>query len=185
MKKDFFGWLLLGMIVAAVFYLYNHLNAPEDEAQQLVQVADAQVPTQLHPLVKEKTNTLIQRTAAIGITMFITDGFRSSTDQEALYAQGRTSNGSIVTNARGGQSYHNYGLAVDFALKNAQGQAIWNMQYDGNGNGKADWMEVVEIAKDLGFDWGGDWPGFKDYPHLQMDFGLSISQLQQGYRPKE
>ena len=40
-------------------------------------------------------------------------------------------------------------------------------------------MEVVAIAKNLGFDWGGDWSGFKDYPHLQMTFGLSLRELQQ------
>lgn len=53
------------------------------------------------------------------------------------------------------------------------------MEYDGNDNGKSDWMEVVSIAKDLGFEWGGDWSGFKDYPHLQMTFGLSLRELQQ------
>ncbi len=42
------------------------------------------------------------------------------------------------------------------------------MEYDGNQNGKSDWLEVVEIAKTLGFEWGGDWKRFKDYPHLEM-----------------
>ncbi len=59
------------------------------------------------------------------------------------------------------------------------------MEYDGNNNGKSDWMEVVEIAKDLGFSWGGDFTRFKDYPHLQMDFGLSIRDLQRGKRPSD
>ena len=59
------------------------------------------------------------------------------------------------------------------------------MQYDGNQNGKADWTEVVEMASTLGFDWGGDWAQFKDYPHLQMDFGLTLADLQNGERPAE
>ncbi|MDR7245749.1 hypothetical protein J2W47_004872 [Priestia megaterium] len=42
------------------------------------------------------------------------------------------------------------------------------MEYDGNNNNKSDWMEVVAIAKNLGFEWGEDWQGFKDYPHFQM-----------------
>jgi len=42
------------------------------------------------------------------------------------------------------------------------------MEYDGNNNNQSDWMEVVDIAKNLGFEWGGDWQGFKDYPHFQM-----------------
>ena len=85
--------------------------------------------------------------------------------------------GDIVTNAKAGESLHNYGLAIDFALRLKDGSVIWDMEYDGNGNGKADWMEVVEIAKDLGFQWGGDWANFPDYPHLQIDFGLTIRDL--------
>ncbi len=89
-----------------------------------------------------------------------------------------------MTIAKGGQSYHNYGLAIDFALKLDNGNVVWDLDRDDNNNGEADWMEVVAIAKDLGFEWGGDWTSFKDYPHLQMDFGLSIRELQYGKRPK-
>lgn len=184
-KTNLFGWLLMLMLGAAFLMLFNHLNNERSTAEaDIVHVADAKAPTALNKTVEAKTNELIEQAAAQGITMFITDGFRSSSEQDQLYAKGRTVPGNVVTQARGGESYHNYGLAVDFALKNAAGQPIWDMAYDGNGNGKADWMEVVDLAKDLGFDWGGDWPGFKDYPHLQMDFGLSISQLKAGYRPK-
>ena len=84
-----------------------------------------------------------------------------------------------MTNAKGGESYHNYGLAVDFAVE-ADGEVIWDVSYDGNDNGKSDWEEVAEIAKDLGFTWGGEWEEFKDYPHLQMDFDTSIRDLQRG-----
>ncbi|PNB52989.1 peptidase M15, partial [Pseudomonas sp. GW456-E7] len=61
-----------------------------------------------------------------------------------------------------------YGLAIDFALQKKDGSIIWDLEYDGNQNGKSDWLEVVEIAKKLGFEWGGDWTRFKDYPHLEM-----------------
>ncbi len=55
----------------------------------------------------------------------------------------------------------------------------------GNDNGKSDWMEVVTIAKGLGFDWGrGLGRSSSDYPHLQMTFGLSLRELQQGKQPK-
>jgi peptidoglycan LD-endopeptidase CwlK len=43
----------------------------------------------------------------------------------------------------------------------------------------------VEMAKALGFEWGGDWAQFKDYPHLQMNFGLTLADLQNGKRPDE
>ncbi|WML38204.1 M15 family metallopeptidase [Neobacillus sp. OS1-2] len=140
-------------------------------------------PTELHPIVKERSNQLIQQSAKKGIVIVITDDFRSAEDQNRLYEKGRTANGTIVTYAKGGESYHNFGLAVDFALKTPSGDIIWDRQYDGNKNGKADWNEVVEMAKVLGFEWGGDWADFKDYPHLEMNFGLSIADLQNGDRP--
>ncbi|SEN71043.1 peptidoglycan L-alanyl-D-glutamate endopeptidase CwlK [Amphibacillus marinus] len=140
-------------------------------------------PSELHPIIVEHMETLITQAKQVGIDVVITDGFRSFEEQEQLYEQGRSNEGSIVTNAQAGQSYHNYGLAIDFALQNQAGDIIWDMAYDGNQNGESDWLEVVELAKALGFDWGGDWRHFPDYPHLQMDFGLTILQLQHGYRP--
>ncbi|MFZ7942888.1 MULTISPECIES: M15 family metallopeptidase [Bacillaceae] len=142
-------------------------------------------PTELHPIVQERSNELIQQAAKKGIVIVITDGFRSAEDQDRLYEKGRTSEGTIVTYAKGGQSYHNFGLAIDFALKTPSGNVVWDMQYDGNQNGKADWTEVVNMAKTLGFEWGGDWAKFKDYPHLEMNFGLSIADLQNGDRPAD
>ncbi|OCA81706.1 peptidase M15 [Bacillus sp. FJAT-27225] len=144
---------------------------------------DAPMPTELHPEVKQKADILVSRAAEKGITIQITEGFRSHEEQEALYAKGRTAEGNIVTHARAGESYHNFGLAVDFALVAKNGNLIWDMEYDMNGNSQSDWEEVALIAKELGFEWGGDWQNFKDYPHLQMSFGLSIRELQWGKRP--
>jgi peptidoglycan L-alanyl-D-glutamate endopeptidase CwlK len=56
---------------------------------------------------------------------------------------------------------------------------------DHNQSGEPDWQELGELGKALGFEWGGDWRSFPDYPHLQMDFGLSIRQLAAGKRPSE
>lgn len=136
-------------------------------------------PTELHPKVAENAEKLKEKAAEKDIAIQITEGFRTEERQDALYAQGRTQPGNIVTNAKGGESYHNYGLAVDFAVE-ANGEVTWDVNYDGNGNGKSDWVEVADIAKDLGFTWGGDWEEFKDYPHLQMEFGNSIRDLQEG-----
>jgi peptidoglycan LD-endopeptidase CwlK len=144
---------------------------------------DAPLPVQLHPVVSAKKDELISLAADKGINIVITQDFRSIEEQDKLYAKGRTAGGDIVTNAKGGESYHNFGLAIDFALLSINGAVIWDMNYDGNGNSRADWDEVVEIAKGLGFEWGGDWRSFKDYPHLQYDFGLSIWELQRGKRP--
>lgn len=138
----------------------------------------------MHPVVRESAIELIKRAYAADVEIQISDGYRSFAEQNELYAKGRTKPGNVVTNARGGQSYHNYGLAVDFFLVSADGKkAIWNTRVDLDKDGKRDWLEVVAIAKQLGFEWGGDWSSFPDYPHLQMSGGLSISQLQAGKRP--
>jgi peptidoglycan LD-endopeptidase CwlK len=59
----------------------------------------------------------------------------------------------------------------------------WDMRRDDNNNQIADWQEVVREAKALGFEWGGDWTSFKDYPHFQMAFGLTLTQLRAGAKP--
>ncbi|MBW7458166.1 M15 family metallopeptidase [Paenibacillus sepulcri] len=141
--------------------------------------------TSLHPIVAAKQADLIAAAAKIGIAILITDGLRTNEEQNALYRQGRGSSGQVVTNVKGGESYHNYGLAIDFALRTKDNDVIWDLEYDGNGSGSPDWLEVVDIAKGLGFTWGGDWEEFRDYPHLQMDFGYSIQELRRGGRPPQ
>lgn len=110
---------------------------------------------------------------------------RSFAEQDALYAQGRTKPGSIVTWAKGGQSFHNYGLAVDIVLlKDTNGDgtfetASWETDHDFDGDGIADWTEIVHIFTRYGWEWGGNWNKPKqDTPHFQKTFGYSISQLQ-------
>ncbi|MBY0149266.1 M15 family metallopeptidase [Neobacillus niacini] len=184
LKRNRKGKLIFTLFIAfIIFFLIknplglNFLNRLTMESDDL--------PTELHPVVKERSNQLIQQSAEKGIVILITDDFRSMEDQNALYEKGRSSEGSIVTHARGGESFHNFGLAIDFAIKTPDENIIWDMQYDGNQNGKSDWNEVVELAKALGFEWGGDWAQFKDYPHLQMNFGLTLADLQNGKRPDE
>ncbi|AIQ49508.1 hypothetical protein R70723_29200 [Paenibacillus sp. FSL R7-0273] len=138
----------------------------------------------LHPVVSAAADKLIERCYTCGVPVLITQGLRTFSEQDRLYAQGRTSAGNIVTNARGGYSFHNYGLAVDFALLLPDGSsASWDMKRDGDRDGTADWQEVVQQAKALGFEWGGDWSSFKDYPHFQMSFGLTIANLLAGAQP--
>ncbi|CAH0345809.1 M15 family metallopeptidase [Bacillus sp. CECT 9360] len=164
------------IILLPVWLVYYYLFPPDLE--------EVELPDSLHPVVAEKRDILVRRTSETGIPILITAGFRLSEEQDELYEQGRSQPGNIVTNAKGGESLHNFGLAIDFALLNKKGEAIWDMEYDGNANGKPDWDEVVAIAKEEGFEWGGDFMGqFKDYPHFQMDFGLSLRELQRGHRP--
>jgi peptidoglycan L-alanyl-D-glutamate endopeptidase CwlK len=87
-----------------------------------------------------------------------------------------------VTKAKGGQSLHNYGLAVDIVLlkdKDGNGtfeSASWETNVDFDGDGKPDWMEIVAIFKKYGWEWGGDWK-FTDKPHFQKTFGYSWQKL--------
>jgi len=139
----------------------------------------------LHPVVKMAAERLVELTYAAGVPIVITQGYRSIAEQDALYAQGRTKPGKIVTNARGGYSNHNFGVAIDFAilLPPDGKQVSWDMLRDGNANGRRDWDEAVEIAKQLGFTWGGDWKSFVDTPHFEMTFGISTANWRAGRRP--
>ena len=69
----------------------------------------------------------------------ITQGFRSTAQQDALFAQGRTTPGAIMTKAKGGQSAHNFGLAVDVTLVTPRGDD-WN--YEG-----PDWQRLIAAIR--------------------------------------
>ncbi|NJP36742.1 M15 family metallopeptidase [Bacillus luteus] len=171
--------LLVACLVAFSHINWNESEVPgEAERDPLVSAEDAVAEEGLHPLVEEAKEELLQRASDRDINVVITEGYRSPERQDELYARGRTADGDVVTNASAGESYHNYGLAIDYALETEDG-LVWDIETDFNGSGEADWLEVAEIAKDIGFEWGGDWSSFRDYPHLQMTFGLSIQELQQ------
>lgn len=140
----------------------------------------------LHPFVKAGALKTIEKSFYCGIYIVITQGYRSIDYQNKLYAQGRTAPGNIVTNAKGGRSYHNYGLAWDFALLIGDGKMIsYDTRRHTNNSKFTDWMVVVRIAIGLGFEWGGHFKTIVDMPHFQMSFGLSINDLQQGIKPPE
>lgn len=134
--------------------------------------------TGVHTVLREKARQLIQLAHREGIFLLITAGLRTMTEQNALYEQGRTKPGNIVTNARGGYSYHNYGLAFDVCVcdvKNGQLVPNWNVD--------SRWKRVGAIGQSIDLEWGGNWTSFKDYPHFQYTFDLSLTQLRQGKKP--
>jgi peptidoglycan LD-endopeptidase CwlK len=143
----------------------------------LLQRSENNMGSGMNPIVKKSALELVRRAYAEGINAQISHGMRTYAQQNELYAQGRTKKGNIVTNARGGQSNHNFGLAVDYFLTTWDGsKATWSVN--------SDWRRVAAIGKSLGFSWGGDWRSFKDYPHLEMTGGLSTAQLRAGRRPR-
>lgn len=142
--------------------------------------------TGLLPVVKDATIKLIEHTYNLGIPILITQGFRTYAQQNDLYAQGRAKSGKIVTNAKGGYSNHNFGVAIDFCLLLSDGKNVsWDTLKDGNLDSLPDWSQVVDVAKKLGFAWGGDWRSFKDLPHFEMTFGLTTEQYRAGKRPTQ
>jgi len=117
---------------------------------------------------------------------------RTFKEQDALYAQGRSimfdTKGKrlgIVTNAKGGQSIHNYGLALDIVLITNGKVASWDTAKDFDKDGKPDWMEIVEIFKNAGWTWGGDWKKFKDAPHFEKPLGYTWQQLLAKHQSKD
>ncbi|MFS0860067.1 M15 family metallopeptidase [Paenibacillus taichungensis] len=184
-RKSSLRFWIVATFLLSIIYVWLQQKGDTYDIWPRTNVQEAVPITRLHPVVAESEKLLVRKAARRGIEVVITHDFRSIDEQNALYNQGRSLSGNIVTNAKGGESYHNYGLAIDFALRTPEGDVVWDMERDDNGNGKPDWLEVVELAKELGFTWGGDWANFPDYPHLQMDFGLSINDLKRGKRPPD
>lgn len=134
----------------------------------------------LHPKVRQDAIgawTECQAAMPDNVQIIVVQGLRSFAEENALYAQGRTTPGEIVSWATAGESYHNYGLAFDFAMVT---------------NGKDDnvvgphWMKVVEIMKKHGWGWGGpvsqggSFPDNKpDEDHFEKHFGINWRTLLQ------
>ena len=129
----------------------------------------------LLPVVKGKAEAFLKACKAEGIDVLITSTLRDKESQAALYAQGRTTPGKIVTNAKAGQSFHNYGCAFDFV------PLI---------NGKAQWEDTKlfercgVIAEKQGLEWAGRWKSFTETAHCQYIGGLSLADLQMGKQVK-
>lgn len=129
---------------------------------------------ELHPRLQEKVEQLKTLCTKEGLILGIGECFRSVAEQDALYAQGRTKPGNIVTNAKGStySSQHQWGIAVDF-FKNVKGHAYDDASF---------FSRVGTLAKSIGLAWGGDWKGFVDKPHLYLpDWGADASKLKKQY----
>lgn len=114
--------------------------------------------------------------SSLGCDYIGISGNRTYAEQDKLYAQGRTAAGKIVTNAKGGQSNHNFAIAMDFGV-------FKNKKYLDSGT-KAEKslasgihrMVAEKLAKKHGLEWGGSWTSFKDQPHFEVKTGLSMAE---------
>lgn len=125
----------------------------------------------LHPKIRNEVPTILAEIQSKGIGIRITQGLRTFEEQANIYNQGRTLPGKIVSNAKPGSSFHQYGCAVDFCLLHSDGSVSFSMSEDLNKNKLSDWKEVVNIFKSHGWSWGGDWVHSKDTPHFEKTFG--------------
>lgn len=121
--------------------------------------------SKLHPSVRNEVSKIINECdkALTGrAKVRITQGLRTFEEQQKLYNQRPK-----VTNAKAGQSVHNYGFAVDICLIIDGKVASWDTAKDWDNDKIADWYEVVKIFAKYGWEWGGNWKTFKDMPHFE------------------
>lgn len=112
----------------------------------------------LDALVQPYARALYFKARGNGITVNIISGLRTFQEQDALYAQGRTSPGDIVTNARAGHSVHNFGLAFDVGVFEGGRFLAESPRY----------KAVGALGLELGLEWGGNWKTIVDEPHFQL-----------------
>ena len=123
----------------------------------------------LLPPAQTKARDFMEACLAAGIPLKIICGTRSYEEQDDLYAHGRTKDGPIVTKARGGYSWHNFGIAWDIGIFDG-------IRYIGE---SPLYAKAGEIGKQLGLEWGGDWTGIEDQPHFQLKIGLTLAECRE------
>lgn len=124
-------------------------------------------PQMLHEPLRKRWQHLKKNWDVDGREPFLTATYRDREEQQMLYEQGKT-------NAKPGQSLHNYdpAYAFDFAFRKPDGTIDWSWQL---------YEELGEKGKELGLEWGGDWPGLRDGTHLQMP--MTYKQAEEGDIP--
>lgn len=142
----------------------------------------------LHPKVRDTFKKFIEEAEdGLNITLRIVQGLRTFAEQKAIYDQGRSTPGKIVSNAKPGSSYHNYGLAVDLGVIE-NGKINWNFDY----------KRINAYAKKYGIIWGADWDNdgltkadgdkdetLVDAPHFQLTLGYTWRTLLLKYNQKD
>lgn len=131
----------------------------------------------VHPELADKVRKMADMLAVSGIEIRVTQGLRSWADQLNLWLKGRDRDGNVidpkavVTNARPGYSWHNFGLAVDVApFKDTAAGAIpdWDVTHPV-------WKRIVSVGESLGLVSGSEWRTFPDWPHFQLTGTLPTS----------
>jgi peptidoglycan L-alanyl-D-glutamate endopeptidase CwlK len=132
----------------------------------------------LHLRAQAGARKLLGLAAGAGLTARLISGTRSYAEQDRLFNQGRYGNpGRRVTNARGGRSNHNFGIAWDIGLFDADGRYLTGDTASELG----EYRRLGETARPLGLEWGGDWQSLPDVPHYQMRTGLDVAKTRRRF----
>ena len=127
---------------------------------------------ELIPQAKERVEKFLALCKEHNIDLLVTSTYRDADSQNALYAQGRTAPGKIVTNAKAGDSWHNWRCAVD-VVPLVNGKPDWDGSHPV-------WAEIGRLGKEAGLEWAGEWHSFKELAHFQYTGGLTLAQLKTG-----
>lgn len=128
---------------------------------------------ELLPVVKDAATRALAKCKEAGLDVLVTCTYRTAQEQQALYNQGRTTPGKKVTNAKPGQSFHEYRVALDL-------YPLVNGKPDFAGSQIETWKKIAGFFKAEGFEWAYEWKTFKEMPHFQMTGGHPLSYFQNG-----
>jgi peptidoglycan LD-endopeptidase CwlK len=138
--------------------------------------------SKIYPAFLLKISKVLDDCLDQGHVYVATSGYRSYKEQDLLFAQGRTAPGKICTKARGGQSAHNLGLAMDFARdldpRTPGLQPSWDLK---------DMQNLIDNSVAYNLNPGANWTSFKDVPHVDIGIkrhGITLAQLDAIYRKK-
>ena len=145
--------------------IYRHIVRPQASAtvaftgpRDQANARSERMIAPLLPHVRPYARALYFKARDNGIAINIISGTRTHAEQDALYAQGRTTGGEIVTNARGGYSNHNFGIAFDIGVFSGNRYLPESPLY----------KAVGALGMELGLEWGGNWTSIVDQPHFQL-----------------
>ena len=145
--------------------IYRHIVRPQASAtvaftgpRDQANARSERMIATLLPHVRPYARALYFKARDNGIAINIISGTRTHAEQDALYAQGRTTGGEIVTNARGGYSNHNFGIAFDIGVFSGNRYLPESPLY----------KAVGALGMELGLEWGGNWTSIVDQPHFQL-----------------
>lgn len=159
--------------------IYNHIVQPIKQETMVTLLdpgtdrLDERSEKNIATLVSEVqpyARALVHKAASVGIEIRVISGLRTYAEQDALYAQGRTASGEKVTNAKGGESNHNFGIAFDIGIFEGAAYLDESPKY----------KTVGMLGVDLGLEWGGNWKTIHDQPHFQLrpDWANTLSEYE-------